>query len=114
MNRKITLKKNHDIEKLVKMKKSVGNAFYAIYYKAADEKKIAISVSKKLGKAVLRNYQKRVVKEILRINFSLVGDYHFLLVIKKSSFALSYQKKEIEIIKLLEKMKVGKTNEKRD
>ena len=65
MNRKYSLKKNYDIEVLINKKQSVGDANYAIYYDASNllEPKIAISVSKKLGDAVTRNKEKRIIKK---------------------------------------------------
>ena len=83
MNRQYSLKKNHDIEKLVRGKVSVGNRYFAIYYRKINDTKIAFSVSKKNGNAVVRNYQKRVVKEIVRELFEYVENYKMLIVVKK-------------------------------
>ena len=102
MNHKYTLKKNHEIKKLVaKPNKSVGNKYYAVYYQDSESTKVAISVSKKLGTAVFRNYQKRITKEILRRNFELLRDKKLLVVVKTNSVALSFDAREKEIVKLL-------------
>ena len=68
MNKKYILKKNYEIEKLVQRKNSVGNKYYAAYFIKTKEQNpsIAFSISKKIGNAVVRNYEKRVVKEIIR------------------------------------------------
>jgi ribonuclease P protein component len=68
MNRKYSLKKNHDIKELLQKKQSVGNKYYVIYYDYIERKTplIALSVSRKVGNAVERNYEKRVVREIIR------------------------------------------------
>ena len=102
MNHKYTLKKNHEIKKLVeKPHQSVGNKYFVVYYQDSESTKIAVSVSKKLGTAVFRNYQKRIVREILRRNFELLRDKKILLVVKVNSVALSFVDKEKEIVKLL-------------
>ena len=102
MNHKYTLKKNHEIKKLVdKPNKSVGSKYYVVYYQDSESTKIAVSVSKKLGKAVFRNYQKRLAREILRRNFDLLRNKKLLLVVKVNSIALSFNEKEKEIIRLL-------------
>lgn len=102
MNHSYTLKRNQEIENIVKLHQSVGNKYYAIYYKTSNETKVAISVSKKLGTAVFRNYQKRVMREILRMNFELLKDKELLIVVKVNSVALSYDMKTKEIVKLLQ------------
>ena len=102
MNHKYTLKKNHEIKKLVeKPSKSVGSKYYVVYYQDSESTKVAISVSKKLGTAVFRNYQKRITKEILRRNFELLRDKKLLVVVKTNSVALSFDAREKEIVKLL-------------
>lgn len=106
MNKQISLKKNHEIQQLVSKKRSVGNKFYAVYYELGDETKIAISISKKICKAHDRNYNKRVIREILRKNIELCEQIKFLIVIKEKSIALSFEEKEKEIKNLLKRIKV--------
>lgn len=108
MNKQYILKKNHDIDSLVRLKQSVGNTYYAIYYRKSESLRVVVSVSKKLGKAVVRNYQKRVMKEILRNNIELIPSVDMLLVIKLNSLNLTYKEKENEIIKLIKRFKVRK------
>ena len=109
MNHKYTLKKNHEIKKLVaKLNKSVGNKYYAVYYQDSESTKVAISVSKKLGTAVFRNYQKRITKEILRRNFELLREKKLLVVVKINRVALSFDAKEKEIVKLLNNIERNK------
>jgi len=108
MNKQYILKKNHDIDSLVKFKQSVGNTYYAIYYRKSESLQIVVSVSKKLGKAVVRNYNKRVLKEIIRKNMDQIPFVNMLIVVKKNSLNLTYLEKEVEIIKLIKRIKVKK------
>ena len=58
MNRRYSLKIQHIIVRLLKKKKTIGTSNYILYFKeTTDELKIAISVSKKIGNAVLRKIQ---------------------------------------------------------
>lgn len=108
MNKVYILKKNHEIEQLIRYKHSVGNRFFSIYYKKDVDTKIVVSVSKKIGKAVERNYQKRIVKEILRKNISQIKNMHILISVKILSLELNYEEKSREVCKLIRKIKGDK------
>ena len=106
MNKKYRLKKNYDIEKLVKARLSVGNMYFVIYYGESEitTPRFAFSVSKKLGNAVVRNKEKRALREILRCNSSIVIDLDYLIIEKSKALSLSYQEKEKQITYLLRKI----------
>ena len=68
MNKKYIITKNEEIEKIVKTGKKKVSRYYIIYYIDNNEEnynKYCISVSKKLGKANVRNKIKRRIKDIL-------------------------------------------------
>lgn len=105
MKKKFRLKRKKDIELLLKIKKSVGNKYYAIYFNLEEDTKIAVSVSKKLGKAVERNYQKRVTREIISKNMQKLEKVHALIVVKKPSMDLSFTEKQKQLEYLILKVK---------
>lgn len=106
MNRKYSFKKNYEIEKLVKSRVSVGNKFFVIYYrKTNNPAQIALSVSKKNGNAVERNYQKRVIREIVRETISSLDGYQMLIVAKKNSNELTFNEKKENINRLFSKIR---------
>ena len=67
-----------------------------------------MSVSRKVGNAVERNYEKRVVREIIRPLLETIENYKMLIVIKDKSKELSYVEKEENINYLIKKMKTQK------
>ena len=105
MNRRHSLKDKRIIERLVKRRQSVGNRYYAIYFQEADELKIAVSPSRKIKTAVKRNYEKRVVKEILRPMLPEVENVQMLFVIKPLAGELSFAQKQQQITHLINKIK---------
>ena len=106
MNKNNILKKSYEIERLLKNKKSVGSRYYVIYYNESfkDEVHIAVSASKKLGDAVTRNYEKRVIRELLRKHINDFKGLDMLFVIKSNSLELEFNEKEKQIKYLLKKM----------
>ena len=114
MNKDYILKANHEIEELLKDKNSVGSKYYAVYYKKdAGDTKIAISVSKRLGKANVRNYQKRITKEILREMMPILEGFRMLIVVKTNSMDLSYEEKKMQLKYVLDKMISNNENKNR-
>jgi len=114
MNRKYSLKKSYEIEKVMSFKKSVGNKCYAIYFQYFEgEMKIAISVSKKVGCAVVRNYEKRAVREIIRNNKDKIKGIKALIIAKKPVLDLTFQEKNNNLSNLFSKILKEKINEKK-
>lgn len=114
MNKRYIIKSNKDIASLVKEKRSVGNLYYAIYYRKenSSKPKIAISISKHLGSSPLRNKEKRRVREVVRKNLlERLSGYSILIVIKEKSIELDYSNKEIILKQLIYKFTKGEYNE---
>ena len=61
-------------------------------------------MSKKLGNAVKRNHEKRVLREILRDVIDTIDGLDILIVEKNKALALSYDEKKIELFKLIKKI----------
>ncbi len=68
MNRKYSLKKNKEFNYVYRKGKSVANRYLVLVYlkRKTDDLKVGFSVSKKIGKAVVRNQVRRRLKEALR------------------------------------------------
>lgn len=105
MKKRYSLKKQHIILKLLQNKKTVGNKNYVIYYKETkDDLKIAISVSKKVGNAVERNYQKRVSRDIISKNIESLYGFSIVFVVKPTAVELDFKEKEKQINYLINKI----------
>ena len=64
------LKTNYDFRRLYQRGKSAVNSYLAIYFRNGREKanRLGITVSTKVGKAVVRNRVRRRIKEAYRIH----------------------------------------------
>lgn len=103
MNKKYIISKTEEIEKIIKKGSKNINEYYIIYSLNNDLEynKYAISVSKKLGNAVVRNKLKRRTKEILRIS-NIKNSKNYVIILRKEIFELPYQKQALILTKLIE------------
>lgn len=115
MNRKYSLKKSKDIDRVYHLKNSIGNSYYAIYLGPCinNQLRIAISISKRCGNAVVRNHEKRIAREILRPQIANFIKRDYLVVIKPKAVELSFTEKREQINNLLSKKNIqqGERNE---
>lgn len=111
--KKRKLRKNIEFRTVYRRGKSLSNNFLVLYiYKNArnkDEKgaiynKVGISVSKKVGKSVIRSRVKRLIKESYRLNNSdLKCGYDFVFVARTSLKDKKYKDVETAMINLFKK-----------
>ncbi len=109
MKKKNILKKKSEIDAVFNNKKQTGNSYFGVFMKDSERNnfRYGMSIGKKFGNAVERNKMKRQIRSIIRLNQTLINDkYEFILVIKPKANQLDYQTIEIEILKLLKKLKI--------
>ena len=99
MNKKYIIRKNEEIAKIVKSGKKTFSKFYIIYNIESEYEynMYCISVSKKLGKAHLRNKMKRRIKDILMKNKMEYGR-KYVIILRKEAVKASYKELEKELI----------------
>lgn len=105
MNKQFIVRKNEEIELIVKRgRKKVSKYFilFILYY--TDSEKIynqyCVSVSKKLGKAHIRNKIKRRIKDILMKN-KMEFNKKYVIIIRKEALLVSYKELEANLIDLI-------------
>jgi len=84
---------------LLKHKKKKNGQNFIIYFLPGKTKtsKFAVSVSKKIGNSVQRNYYKRIIREIYRTHKNLIEfPYLILFILKKPPN--SFKEAEDEIV----------------
>lgn len=94
MNRKYSIKKNKEFQNVFKKGKSVANRQFVIYQLVKEEETIrfGLSVSKKIGNAVMRNRIKRLMKEVLReLTPELYQNRDIVIIARKPTANMDYQ-----------------------
>lgn len=110
MKKHYRIKKKSEIDAVFKKRKQVGNSYFSVFKEEQEGMsnfKFGMSIGRKYGNAVSRNKIKRQVRSIIRQNKNLIKNkYKFIIVIKPKANILTYKQIEIEIIKLLNKIKI--------
>ncbi len=119
MDKLHTVKKNQDFYNIIHNGYFAKDNIFTIYNKVNDlpSYRFGISVSKKIGNSVERNYCKRQVRTIIdkyKKNYQNGNDY--IIIIKKDFIGVDFSKKEESFIKLIKKINnhyKGAVNEKK-
>ena len=83
MKKEYRIKKNEDFQSIIKKKKSIANRQFVIYFdQNKDHLRVGISVSKKLGHAVVRNRIKRQVRMMVQQVFDNNQKMDFIIIVR--------------------------------
>ncbi|WP_455684460.1 ribonuclease P protein component [Thomasclavelia sp.] len=104
MKKEYRVKKNEDFSHIIKQKQSLANRSFIIYYLKNDLKhaRIGISVSKKLGNAVVRNKIKRQVRVIIQQTIDFNDNYDYIVIVRNKYLDLDF-KSNLDELKYLYK-----------
>lgn len=108
MNKKFVIKNSYEFNQMIKNCSYLKDKNVVIYYKdnSLGYSRYGISVGSKFGDAVVRNLQKRRIRNILQ---SHKMGYHnskdYIIIIRKNGMDCSYSELETSILSILEKLK---------
>ncbi len=102
MNKKFIIRKNEEIVDIVKKGKKLINKYYVIYIKDNNlsYNRFCVSVSKKIGKANVRNLYKRKIKDILLKN-KIDKNNDYVIILRNLVVGATYEKLKNELLELL-------------
>lgn len=108
--KKHVLKSNEDFNKIIKEGKRISNSHFTVYSLPSlsldiDDLKIGISVGKKLGKAHVRNREKRIVREIITkiISNNKLDNKCYVIMARPNSIGAKYSVQEQKITELFKR-----------
>lgn len=119
MKKKNIVKENRDFSRIINCGKKCWNDTFSIYYDKNQygDYRIGISVSKKIGNAVVRNKIKRQIRNICdKYKNIYQKDKDYIIIVRKNYINLNFseiEKKYIELINRVTHIKEKKDEEKK-
>ena len=101
------VKDSEEFNKIISSKVCVKDKNLVIYYKKnkLGRYRFGITVPKKLGKAHLRNYYKRVLRNVCDINsFCYSNDKDYIIIVRKGCLESNFQEIEKSFKYLMSKI----------
>lgn len=102
------LKRRKDFTKVYKKGRSVGGRSVVLCYRKTTEPcfRVGFTVSKKVGKAVVRNKIRRRLREIARLNRQMfAANYDYVFIARRGIVNTAYKDLEKEVLSLLKRVK---------
>jgi len=106
MKKSEVVKKSRDFEKIIHSGEIVKNKEFVIYFLDNPENNhFGISVGKKIGNAVVRNYYKRIIRNICDKNKKLYSKSRdYIIIMRKGCEKLDFNKINDSFVYLIEKI----------
>lgn len=107
MQRELRLTRKEDFNKVYRYGTSFANHQFVVYrlqQSSVAQIRVGISVSKKVGNAVIRNRMRRLIKEIIRHQvMSIKPHYDLVFIVRKPSIEMEYDQLEKSLLHVLRK-----------
>lgn len=117
MKKKYRIKKNEDFQKVFKNGTSMANRQFVIYMLDQPEEKefrLGLSVSKKVGKAVVRNRIKRLIRQVfLEEKDHIAKGKDYIIIARKPAAEMDYHAVKKSLLHLFYKTNIYKRSQKK-
>lgn len=111
MEKRFRLRKNMEFKKVYNGGKNFWNRNLVLYIKKnnLEEPRLGITITKKVGNAVVRNKIRRRIKEIYRLNLHRIkGGYDLIIIPKKNVVDISFKDLESALNHILKRSNMFK------
>lgn len=110
MRKEQRVKKNSEFQEVFKKGTSIANRQFVVYRLKKEEQKffrIGLSVSKKIGNAVVRNQVKRYIRQVfLELKDDVKDQYDYVIIARKPAADMDFHEIKKSLIHVLKKSKV--------
>ncbi len=109
MEKSCRIRKNNQFRYVYRKGKTAGQKHVSLSYVRAGKLQVGFSVSKKVGKAVVRNRVKRQMREHVRRQIPLLKSGYYVFSARVSAAQADYYQLAMDMDKLLVSMQLFKT-----
>ncbi|OAB47500.1 ribonuclease P protein component [Paenibacillus antarcticus] len=114
MHKSLRLRNRADFSRVYRHGRSFANHQFVVYWfrkKEVEQFRVGISVSKKVGNAVVRNRMRRMLKEIVRHHdVELIEHIDLVFIVRKGAITMPYKDMERSVLHVLRKASLLKTS----
>ncbi len=98
--KRVRIRKRREFLKIYKEGKKIQSKYLIIHYMPNNlgHPRIGITVTKKVGKSVIRNRWKRLIREVFRKNRGKFPPYDIVITVKRGYTPPSYKELEEDLI----------------
>ncbi|WP_163527922.1 ribonuclease P protein component [Halobacillus ihumii] len=117
MKKTYRIKKNEEFQQVFQHGQSFANRQLVLYYLKKQHQphfRIGLSVSKKIGSAVVRNQIKRYLRQAFHeLEPELFSQFDFVIIARKPTYKMSYHEMKSSLTHVLTRSKVMKKKRRR-
>ena len=115
MRKEQRVKKNIEFQEVFKKGTSIANRQFVVYRLQKEDQqhfRIGLSVSKKIGNAVVRNQIKRYIRQVfLELKDEVKNNYDYVIIARKPAADMDFHEVKKSMIHVLKKSKALRGNQ---
>lgn len=118
MKKKFRVKKNEEFQQVFQKGESFANRQFVIYILNKEEQenfRIGLSVSKKIGNAVMRNQIKRYIRQaFLELKEDILNQRDYVIIARKPAAQMDFNEVKSSLVHVLKRGKALKSMPKKE
>lgn len=104
--KKEVIRSQGDFREVLQNGKRWGGRRLQLFFEGGEQRQVGFAVPKRIGRAVLRNRVKRLMREVYRKYRQEIGPYKIVMLAKHEAGAAGFRELEEEFVQFLGKIRM--------